>query len=219
LRILLVEDDHILGSAVRDHIAALGHGVDWMQRLDDATLAMSTVQFELIVLDLGLPDGLGIEFLKMLRRNGNSVPVIIATAQDQIATRIEGLNAGADDYIVKPFDLNELSARIAAVARRFSANALPAIEVQNVRIELAKKLVFKENREVHLTAREFAVLERLVRHLGAVVSREDIEDSLYQFGAEVESNAVQVFISRLRKKLGADFVKTIRGLGYQVVAK
>lgn len=218
MRILLVEDDHILGSAVRDHIAALGHGVDWMQRLDDAALAMSTVQFELIVLDLGLPDGLGIEFLKRLRAAGNSVPVIIATAQDQVATRIDGLNAGADDYIVKPFDLDELSARMAAVARRFSASALPATEVGTVRIELAKKLVFKDGKEVRLTSREFAVLERLVRHMGAVVSREDIEDSLYQFGAEVESNAVQVFVSRLRKKLGADFVKTIRGIGYQVKA-
>lgn len=218
MRILLVEDDHILGSAVRDHIAALGHGVDWMQRLDDAALAMSTVQFELIVLDLGLPDGLGIDFLKRLRAAGNSVPVIIATAQDQVATRIDGLNAGADDYIVKPFDLDELSARIAAVARRFSASALPATEVGTVRIELAKKLVFKDGKEVRLTSREFAVLERLVRHMGSVVSRDDIEDSLYQFGAEVESNAVQVFVSRLRKKLGADFVKTIRGIGYQVKA-
>lgn len=218
MRILLVEDDHILGSAVRDHIAAFGHGVDWMPRLDDAALAMSTVQFELIVLDLGLPDGLGIDFLKRLRAAGNSVPVIIATAQDQVATRIDGLNAGADDYIVKPFDLDELSARIAAVARRFSASALPATEVGTVRIELAKKLVFKDGKEVRLTSREFAVLERLVRHMGSVVSRDDIEDSLYQFGAEVESNAVQVFVSRLRKKLGADFVKTIRGIGYQVKA-
>ncbi len=217
MRILLVEDDHILGSAVRDHIAALGHGVDWMQRIDDARLSMSSVEYELLILDLGLPDGLGLDLLKSIRAANNPVPVIIATAQDQIATRIDGLNSGADDYIVKPFDLDELAARIGAVARRFSTEPLPSIIVGDVRIELAMKQVFKDEKPVSLTAREFAVLARLIRHQGSVVSGSEIEDSLYEFGAEIESNAVQVFVSRLRKKLGADLINTVRGIGYQIV--
>ena len=149
---------------------------------------------------------------------GNAVPVIITTAQDQVAIRIEGLNSGADDYLVKPFDLSELTARIAAVARRYAASPLPGVEVNGVTVDLGRRTVAIAGEPVPLTAREWAVLERLLRHRGAIVTKAEIEDSLYQFGAEIESNAVEVYVSRLRKKLGRDFVTTARGMGYQVAS-
>ena len=143
------------------------------------------------------------------------MPVIIATAQDQIAVRIEGLNAGADDYLVKPFDLSEMIARISAVTRRYTGDPNPAIDIGPVSIDLALRLVTVAGEDAGITAREWAVLERLVRHRGAVVTKSEIEDSLYEFGAEIDSNAVEVYVSRLRKKLGREFVSTVRGLGYK----
>ena len=218
MRVLLIEDDHVLGAAIRDHIASNGHGVDWMQRLDDARLALATVTYELVLLDLNLPDGRGLDLLRELRAARNPVPVIITTAQDQVAVRIEGLNSGADDYLIKPFDLSEMSARVAAVARRSAGNPLPLVTIGPIAVDLARKVVTLDGKPVVLTAREWAVLERLLSHRGAIVTKGDIEDSLYAFGAEVESNAVEVYVSRLRKKLGRDFVSTARGLGYQVAS-
>lgn len=219
MRVLLIEDDHVLGAAMRDHVASVGHSVDWMRRLDDARLALDTVTYELVLLDLNLPDGRGLDLLRDLRARGSSVPVIITTAQDQVAVRIEGLNSGADDYLVKPFDLSELSARITAVARRYAASSAPGIAVGGITIDLGRRTVVAEGEAVALTAREWAVLERLIRHRGAIVTKGEIEDSLYQFGAEIESNAVEVYVSRLRKKLGRNFISTARGLGYQVAAE
>ncbi|WP_224702310.1 response regulator transcription factor [Devosia aquimaris] len=218
MRILLIEDDHVLGAAIRDHIAAEGHGVDWMQRLDDARAALDTVAYQLVLLDLNLPDGRGLDLLRGLRAKGNDVPVIISTAQDQIAVRIEGLNAGADDYLVKPYDLSEMSARLAAVARRYGGSPSPVVTIGSVAVNTATRIVTLDGKPVTLTAREWAVLERLLSRRGAIVTKADIEDSLYAFGAEIESNAVEVYVSRLRKKLGKDFVTTLRGLGYQVPA-
>lgn len=216
MRILLIEDDHVLGAAIRDHIAAEGHGVDWMRRLDDAAAALENVAYQLVLLDLNLPDGRGLDLLRRLRARGNAVPVIITTAQDQIAVRIEGLNAGADDYLVKPFDLSEMSARLAAVARRYGGNPAPVLTIGAASINTATKAVSVDGRPVRLTAREWAVLERLLSRRGTIVTKGEIEDSLYAFGAEIESNAVEVYVSRLRKKLGKDIVTTQRGLGYQV---
>jgi two-component system, OmpR family, response regulator len=218
MRVLLVEDDFVLGEAVREHVASLGHGVDWMKRLDDAREALATVAYELVLLDLNLPDGRGLDLLRELRRQGAAAPVIILTAQDQIAARIEGLNTGADDYLVKPFDLSELSARIAAVARRYSGNANPLLRRGELEIDLARRIVNVSGKPVDLTAREWAVLERLARHPNALIAKTDIEDSLYEFGAEIESNAVEVYVSRLRKKLGHDAIRTVRGAGYVVGA-
>ena len=218
MRVLLVEDDYVLGEAVREHVASLGHGVDWMKRLDDAREALATVAYELVLLDLNLPDGRGLDLLRELRRQGADAPVIILTAQDQIAARIEGLNSGADDYLVKPFDLSELSARIAAVARRYSGNANPLLRRGELEIDLARRIVSVAGKPVDLTAREWAVLERLVRHPNALIAKADIEDSLYEFGAEIESNAVEVYVSRLRKKLGHDAIRTVRGAGYVIGA-
>ena len=216
MRILLIEDDQVLGAAIRDHVAAEGHGVDWMTRLDDAQAALDSVDYQLVLLDLNLPDGRGLDLLRRLRAKGSAVPVIITTAQDQIAVRIEGLNAGADDYLVKPFDLSEMSARLAAVARRYGGNPAPIITLGTVGINTATKTVTVAGKAVTLTSREWAVLERLISRRGAIVTKSEIEDSLYAFGAEIESNAVEVYVSRLRKKLGRDVVTTLRGLGYQV---
>jgi len=187
-----------------------------MQRLAEAREAAETVAYELILLDLNLPDGRGIDFLKELRRRGRDVPVIILTAQDQISSRIEGLNSGADDYLIKPFDLSELSARVAAVARRYGGSANPLLQRGNLELDIARRIANIEGKPVELTAREWAVLERLVRNASGIVSKSEIEDSLYEFGAEIESNAVEVYISRLRKKLGRDTIRTVRGVGYKV---
>jgi two-component system OmpR family response regulator len=216
VRILLIEDDYVLGEAVRDQVSADGHGVDWMQRLDDARAALDTVDYGLILLDLNLPDGRGLDLLKGLRKAGNPVPVIITTAQDQVAIRIEGLNAGADDYLVKPFDLDEMSARVAAVARRYAGIAAPQLTVGAASINLATKSVSIGGRSIAVTAREWAVLERLLSRRGAIVTKGEIEDSLYPFGAEVDGNAVEVYVSRLRKKLGQAIITTVRGLGYRI---
>lgn len=217
MRILLIEDDYVLGAAIRDHALSAGHAVDWMQRLDNARLALASVPYELVLLDLGLPDGRGLDLLRELRAGGSAVPVIITTAQDQVAVRIEGLNAGADDYLVKPFDLAEMSARIAAVARRYGGNPTPQVVSAGVTIDLTQRTASINGKAVGLTAREWAVVERLLSRPGAIVTKAEIESSLYAFGAEIESNAVEVYVSRLRKKLGREFVQTVRGLGYQVL--
>jgi len=216
MRILLIEDDRTLGEAVRDHVAAGGHAVDWVDRLDLAADALTGVPYDLILLDLMLPDGRGVEFLRRRRRGGDVTPVVILTALDQISDRIEGLNAGADDYLVKPFDLSELSARLAAVARRYAGNPNPIIGIGALEVDQALRLVTVAGRRIELTAREWAILDRLIRRPGAVVSRSQLEDTLYEFGSEIESNAVEVHVSRLRKKLGRDAILTARGLGYSM---
>ncbi len=216
MRILLIEDDYVLGEAIRDHVRADGHGVDWMQRLDDARAALDTVEYGLILLDLSLPDGRGLDLLKQLRRAGNPVPVIVTTAQDQVAIRIEGLNAGADDYLVKPFDLDELSARVSAVARRYAGLAAPQLRLGEASVNLATRTITLGDKPIGVTAREWAVLERLLSRRGGIVTKAEIEDSLYPFGAEIEGNAVEVYVSRLRKKLGQSVITTVRGMGYRI---
>lgn len=216
MRVLLIEDDSVLGWAIRDHVATSGNRVDWRQTIADAQSSLETTAYELILLDLGLPDGDGLAFLRGLRASGNKVPVIIVTAQAQVAIRIEGLNAGADDYLVKPFDLAELTARLAAVLRRHIGEPNPTVQVGDVSIDLAARMAAKAGRPVQLTAREWAVLARLLQRRGAMVQKSDLEDSVYEFDAGVESNAVEVHVSRIRKKLGHDLIRTIRGVGYQV---
>lgn len=219
MRLLLVEDAVSLGEAVRDQIAEEGHAVDWMQCLAHAETSMATTDYDLILLDLMLPDGKGVDFLKQLRKSGNTTPVIILTALDQLSDRIEGLNAGADDYLVKPFDLAELSARIAAVARRYSGNPNPLMQLQGLEIDLINHTVRRDEALINLTAREWALFEALLQHVGALLSRSQLEDQLYAFGAEIESNTIEVHISRLRKKLGHELIETVRGMGYRLVQK
>ena len=216
MRILLIEDDAVLGAAVRDQIAGDGHGVDWVQRLDAADLAIAGVPYDLVLLDLMLPDGRGLPFLRRLRARGAATPVIILTALDQVSDRIEGLNAGADDYLVKPFDLAELSARIGSVARRYGGNPNPLITHGPLQIDLAAHRIHRDGTPVQLTAREWALLEAFLARPGQLLSKAQLEDKLYTFDAEVESNTIEVHISRLRKKLGAELIVTERGLGYRL---
>lgn len=216
MRILLIEDDTVLGTAVRDQIAGDGHSVDWMQRLDKASAAISTTAYDLILLDLMLPDGRGISFLKSLRSRGDTSPVIILTALDQVSDRIEGLNAGADDYLVKPFDLAELSARIGSVARRYTGNPNPIVTHGPLQIDLAARSIHRDGRPIALTAREWALFEAFLARPGQLLSKAQLEEKLYDFDAEVESNTIEVHVSRLRKKLGAKIVETERGLGYRL---
>ncbi len=216
MRILLIEDDTILGAAVQDQIASDGHCVDWVTRLDAAGDAMAGAAYDLILLDLMLPDGRGIVFLKSLRARGDVTPVIVLTALDQISDRIEGLNAGADDFVVKPFDLSELTARIGSVARRYSGNPNPIVSHGAIDIDLAARSVRKDGKPVQLTAREWALFEAFLTRPGQLLSKTHLEEKLYSFDSEVESNTIEVHVSRLRKKLGAGVIETHRGLGYRL---
>ena len=216
MRILLIEDDTVLGAAVRDQIAADGHSVDWMMRLDAARDAMTGAAYDLVLLDLMLPDGLGLTFLKALRARGDVTPVIILTALDQVSDRIDGLNAGADDYLVKPFDLAELSARIGSVARRYTGNPNPIITHGPLEIDRAAKSVRRDGKPVTLTAREWALFDAFLARPGQLLSKAQLEEKLYAFDAEVESNTIEVHVSRLRKKLGNEVIDTERGMGYRL---
>jgi len=213
-----VEDDSILGAAVRDQIRADGHSVDWVTRLDAADDHLASTSYDLILLDLMLPDGRGIPFLRGLRARGDVSPVIILTALDQISDRIEGLNAGADDYMVKPFDLSELSARLKAVARRYSGNPNPLIRIGDLAIDLAARRITRAGKPVALTAREWVLFEAFVQRPGQLMSKAQLEERLYAFDDEVESNTTEVHISRLRKKLGHEVIETVRGIGYRLGA-
>ncbi|MEZ5741641.1 MAG: response regulator transcription factor [Burkholderiaceae bacterium] len=216
MRILLIEDDAVLGAAVRDQIAGDGHSVDWVHRLDAADTAIAGVAYDLVLLDLMLPDGRGIPYLRRLRARGDGTPVIILTALDQVSDRIEGLNAGADDYLVKPFDLAELSARIGSVARRYSGSPNPVVTHGALQIDLAARSIRRDGRPVSLTAREWALFEALLSRPGQLLSKVQLEEKLYAFDTEVESNTIEVHVSRLRKKLGAGIIETERGLGYRL---
>lgn len=216
MRLLLIEDETVLGNALRDNLTSQGHATDWVETIADARAAIGTTPYDLLLLDLNLPDGHGIDFLRALRKRGDATPCIILTAQDQITDRIEGLNAGADDYLVKPFDLGELGARLASVARRYAGNPNPLLQIGDTEIDLAKRQVFVSGNRVDLTAREWAILDHLARRPGATLSKSQLEEALYEFGAEIESNTVEVYISRLRKKIGTTLIRTLRGVGYRL---
>ena len=216
MRILLIEDDTVLGAAVRDQIAADGHSVDWVMRLDGAGDALAAAAYDLVLLDLMLPDGRGIPFLKVLRGRGDVTPVIILTALDQVSDRIGGQNAGADDYLVKPFDLAELSARIGSVARRYAGNPNPIITLGPLQIDLAARSVVANGKSIVLTAREWVLFEAFLQRPGQLLSKAQLEERLYSFDTEIDSNAIEVHVSRLRKQLGAHVIETERGLGYRL---
>ncbi|MBB4952340.1 two-component system OmpR family response regulator [Agrobacterium vitis] len=216
MRVLLIEDDGILGEAIRDHVIRAGHAVDWMKTLEDAKACTETVDYGLILLDLRLPDGNGVDFLVRLRAKNCPTPVIILTAHDQISDRIEGLNSGADDYLVKPFNLNELTARMLAVSRRYAAKPSPITRLGTLEINLADKRITDGAEQITLSNREWAVLNTLLARPGAIVSKAQIEEALYAFGSEIESNTVEVYVSRLRKKIGRERLTTVRGVGYSI---
>jgi two-component system OmpR family response regulator len=216
MRVLLIEDTAGLGEAVREQMADDGHAVDWVRRLDHAVTSVQSTAYDLILLDLILPDGHGLDFLRRRRAAGDATPVIVLTARDQISDRIAGLNAGADDYLVKPFDLSELSARVAAVARRYSGNPNPQIQLGELCINRSDRTIQRAGVLVDLTAREWALFEAFIQRPGALLSKTQLEERLYEFGAEIESNTIEVYISRLRKKLGFHVVETVRGVGYRL---
>jgi DNA-binding response OmpR family regulator len=221
MRLLLVEDDAMLGAALRAGLRQDGHAVDWVRNANDADTAWvagGTAVYDAVVLDLGLPDGSGLDLLRRARQRRVATPVLIATARDRVADRIAGLDAGADDYMVKPIDLDELAARLRAIERRVAGRAAAAIVVGDIEIDPAARSVFKAQLPVDLTARELAVLLALARRPGLTLSREQLVEALYGWDETIESNAIDVYIHHLRRKLGAGVIETQRGLGWRLAA-
>ena len=218
MRLLLIEDDTMIGRAARQGLGDAGFAVDWVMDGNAAERALANDVYDLAVLDQGLPGQDGMTVLKSLRRSGNAVPVLIATARDAVSDRIAGLNAGADDYVLKPFDLDELIARVRALLRRHAGGASPLLESGGLVLDPVRKEVRLKGEPVSLSAREFAVLEVLLRRPGAVLSREQLEDSVYGWTEEIGSNAIEVHLHNLRRKLGAQTIRNVRGVGYKVVA-
>ncbi len=216
MRLLLVEDDSLLGDGVRAGLQQSGFVVDWVKDGQAAKLALQAEAYALVVLDLGLPRLSGTDLLKWLRAAGKDTPVLILTARDTVADRVSGLDAGADDYLIKPFDLDELSARVRALLRRAGGRAAPVIVHGRLEIDPASRQVTLAGKPVELSPREYAILLVLLESAGRALSREQLEQSLYGWGDEVESNAVEVHIHYLRKKLGTELIRTLRGVGYLV---
>lgn len=216
MRLLLVEDDTMIGEAVLDQLRAEHYAVDWVRDGEMADSALLTQDYDLVLLDLGLPRRDGLEVLKGLRGRKQRMPVLIATARDSVQQRVQGLDAGADDYILKPFDLDELLARIRALLRRASGRAEPVYEYKGVSICPTTREVSVEGAPVVLSAREWAVLEPLLARPGLVLSRAQLEEKLYGWKDDISSNAVEVYIHGVRKKLGAELIQNVRGVGYMV---
>lgn len=216
MRLLLVEDDVMIGASLQQGLRQDGYAVDWVQDGRAAETALADPVYELVLLDLGLPKKDGLALLEGLRARGSRVPVLILTARDAIADRVKGLDAGADDYLVKPFSLDELGARIRALQRRFSGRAEPLVQVGAVALDPATRSVTHEGKPVALSAREYALLDALLARPGAVLSRAQLEEKLYGWGQEVESNTVEVYIHALRRKFGQQFIRNVRGVGYMV---
>lgn len=216
MRILLIEDDAMIGKAVRRGLADAGFAVDWVTDGRAAELALSNGVYDLAVLDLGLPKKDGMAILASLRNMGNAMPVLIASARDTVRDRIAGLEAGADDYVLKPFDLDELVARVRALLRRNAGSGSPQLKFGSLALDPLRKVVTQGGTTIDLSAKEFAVLEALMQRPGAVLSRAQLEESVYGWGDEVGSNAIEVHLHHLRKKLGAAVIKNVRGVGYRV---
>ena len=216
MRILLIEDDADIANAVLRFLQGQGHAVDHAADLDTADAALAAADFDAVLLDLALPDGSGVDLLRGLRRRGSQVPVIIATARDQISDRIAGLDAGADDYVVKPYDLGEVEARLRAHARRASGDPATETTLGELRIDRAGARLFRGATEIRLTSREWALFDALLSARGRVLSKGALEERLFAFENEIEGNAVEVYVSRLRAKLGAGLIETRRGLGYLI---
>ena len=216
MRLLLVEDDAMIGESVRKGLRQDGFALDWVRDGEAAELALANGVYDLMLLDLGLPKKDGLEVLRTLRRQGRDLPVLVLTARDAVPDRIAGLDAGADDYLVKPFDLDELAARIRALLRRRAGRADPVMRHLGVELNQATHEVRKDGVAVALSARELALLETFLDRPGAVLSRTQLEEKLYGWAEEVGSNTVEVYIHSLRKKLGAEFIRNVRGVGYML---
>jgi len=216
MRVLLAEDDVMIGQAVRGGLRHDGFTVDWVRDGASAESAIAAGRYDLLLLDLGLPARTGLQVLQGLRDRGSRLPVVVLTARDAVADRVAGLDAGADDYLTKPFDLRELAARVRAVMRRRGGEACPLIEHNGVSLDPATLEVRQDGAPVELSPREFALLKALLERPGRILSRSQLEDRLYGWGEEVESNVVEVHIHALRRKLGTGFIRNVRGVGYRV---
>ena len=218
MRLLLVEDDPMIGEALRAGLKRDGFTVDWVReaRAAQAALRTAPLPFELLLLDLGLPGGDGLELLKSERQRGLALPVLIITARDAVSDRVQGLDAGADDYLIKPFDLDELGARIRALLRRRGARPAVLLEHLGVRLDPASHEVTRDGAAVALSPREFALLQLLLERPGTILSRAQLEERLYGWGEEVESNAIDVLIHYIRRKFGKDIILNMRGVGWMI---
>jgi two-component system response regulator QseB len=216
MRALVVEDDPMIGRAVVAGLHEQGYAVDWVRDGHEAELALAHAVYDVALLDLGLPRRDGLEVLKGVRRAKNDLPVLIITARDSVADRIAGLDSGADDYLVKPFDLDELLARTRAVIRRHGGRGQSEITYGALSVDPVQRRVVFHGAEVELSPREFAVLEALMKEPGAVVSRERLEDAVYGWGEEIGSNSIEVHVHHLRRKLASDLIRNVRGVGYRV---
>ena len=219
MRLLLVENDELLGDAVKTGLTQFGFVVDWLKDGETARSVIKTESFELIILDLGLPKLAGIGLLQSIRQDQNTTPVIILTACDSIEDRVKGLDSGADDYIIKPFDLNELGARVRALIRRSQGRANTTLQYRNITINPAAHSVMLDGELLNVPRREFALLQKLLENSGQVLTRDQLMQSIYGWDEDVDSNVLEVHIHNLRKKLNATFIRTIRGIGYMADKK
>lgn len=216
MRILLAEDDASQAESIKDWLEMDGYNVDWVERGDHAILAIEQHDYDCLLLDRGLPQASGDEIVKVIRRQNAQTPVIFITARDHIQDRVEGLDLGANDYLVKPFNLEELSARVRAQLRQHQARAGQYLNFSDLQLDPQAKTLTKAEQPINLTAKEFQILHKLMLKPDYIVTREQLEESLYAWGEEIESNAIEVFIYQIRKKIGGHYIKTIRGLGYRM---
>lgn len=218
MRVLVVEDDKIIGDGVVAGLTMEGYAVDWVEDQESAQIALKDHCYEMLVLDIGLPDGSGIDILKSVRAAGKTMPALILTAYDDLRYKITSLDSGADDYLIKPFMLEELTARLRALRRRCNGRAEPFLEISDVVLDPAAKKVFKNGQQIILGPKEFVILQTLMEKRGKVVSKTQLEEGLYGWDAEIESNTIEVHIHGLRKKLGKDFIQTVKHVGYVINA-
>lgn len=216
MKILLAEDDDLIGSGVEISLRQAGYDVDWVRDGHDAAVALAATRYALLVLDLGLPGKSGTELLHSLREAGDDIPVLVLTARGTVADRVRGLDAGADDYLAKPFELSEVIARCRALVRRSQGRSGEAIMWRDITVDLTTHTVTRNDSRVALTAKEWSILVQLITHQDVPQSRARLEDRLYGWTEGIESNAIEVHVSNLRKKLGADLIRTIRGIGYVI---
>ncbi len=216
MRVLLIEDDLLLGDGIRQGLKHYGHTIDWVKdgRSGYDVLSTKYEKFDIIVLDLGLPKLSGLDLLKSIREKNITTPVVILTARETIDDRVKGLDAGADDYLTKPFDLDELCARMRALQRRSQSRAQPVIEYGDIKLDPASHVVTQNDETILISRREFALLQKLIENAGRVISREQLNQTLYGWGESIDSNALEVHIHNLRKRFGQKIIRTIRGVGY-----
>ena len=216
MRILLAEDDASQAESIKDWLELDGYSVDWVERGDHAILAVEQHQYDCILLDRGLPKASGDDILKSIRHQNSNTPVIFITAKDAIHDQVEGLDLGANDYLVKPFNLEELSARVRSQLRQHHTQAGQYLTFANLQLDPQAKTLRQAGQVINLTAKEFQILHKLMQKPEHILTREQLEESLYAWGEEIESNAIEVYIYQIRKKIGGQYIKTIRGLGYRM---